>query len=100
LAVLCILGVATIAIFNVCGVNVTKHISSLTRSVADVSRTLLVWIVSIIITVTAGKSNADYEWENLKAGAIVMEVIGFIILVFGNFVYNGIVKIPNFLPPD
>jgi len=51
---LCILGVLTIAVFNVCGVNVTKHINALTRSIADVSRTLLVWIASLAITLTAG----------------------------------------------
>lgn len=55
-----VLGVLTIAIFNVCGVNVTKHISALTRSIADVSRTLLVWIASIIITKTAGKTKANF----------------------------------------
>ena len=83
MAILCILGVLTIAVFNVCGVNVTKHISALTRyktefikkqiyrlkgiqlfyfrSIADVSRTLLVWILSIIITVTAGKGKGKYS---------------------------------------
>lgn len=99
MATLCVLGVITIAVFNVCGVNVTKHISALTRSIADVSRTLLVWIISIIITVTAGKHHDNWKWENLKTGAIIFEVIGFIILVGGNFVYNGIIKLPFAMPP-
>jgi len=60
LGIMIVLGIFTIAVFNVCGVNVTKHISSLTRSIADVSRTLLVWIISIIITVSAGKNNSHY----------------------------------------
>lgn len=99
LAVLCVFGVLTIAIFNVCGVNVTKHINALTRSIADVSRTLLVWIACIIITATMGENNKNYHWENLRTGAIIFEIFGFVILVFGNFVYNGIIKLPFALPP-
>lgn len=94
-----ILGVFTIAVYNVCGVNVTKHISSLTRSIVDVSRTLLVWMVSLIFTWTIGKSNDNYIWENTRVGAILFELLGFFILIFGNFVYNGIIKLPFALPP-
>lgn len=43
-------------IFNVSGVTVTKYISALTRSICDVTRTLLIWIVGLIVTVTAGKT--------------------------------------------
>lgn len=52
-----ILGVFSIMIFNVCGVSVTKYISALARSICDVTRTLLIWIVGIIITVTLGQSH-------------------------------------------
>lgn len=52
-----ILGIFTIATFNVCGVNVTKNISSLARSLIDVTRTVLVWGGSIIVTLTAGSGN-------------------------------------------
>lgn len=95
-----ILGVFTIAVFNVCGVNVTKHINSLTRSIVDVTRTLLVWIISLIFTWTIGVDNPNYRWENTRAWAIGIELIGFFILIFGNFVYNGIVKLPFALPPS
>lgn len=60
LAFYIILGVFTIALFNVCGVNVTKHISSLARSIVDVTRTLLVWIGSIIVTETYGSNNPNF----------------------------------------
>lgn len=66
----------------------------MTRSIADVSRTLIVWIVSIIITVTLGHDNTHYKWENLKTGAIILEIFGFVILVAGNFIYNGIWVLP------
>ena len=88
----------TIAIFNVCGVNVTKHVSSLARSVVDVSRTVIVWIIGIILTATT--SSKYYKWENLNAGAIVVEAVGFVILVLGNCIYNKIIILPFAKPPS
>lgn len=73
---------------------VTKYISALARSIADVSRTLLVWIVSLIITFTAGKDNTNYRWENRNWRAIILELVGFVILVCGNLIYNKIVILP------
>ncbi|KAL4468606.1 hypothetical protein ABPG74_005109 [Tetrahymena malaccensis] len=89
-----VLGVFTIACFNVCGVSITKHISSLARSVVDVTRTVAVWIVAIIITVTAGQDNKNYQWENVNVGPIIVEAIGFIILVTGNLIYNKLIILP------
>lgn len=54
LAFYIVLGVFTIAVFNICGVSVTKHISSLARSIVDVTRTVVVWVVSIVVTETYG----------------------------------------------
>jgi hypothetical protein len=59
-----------------------------------VSRTLLVWIVSLIITFTAGKTNTNYRWENRNWRAIILELVGFLILVSGNLIYNKIVILP------
>ncbi|CAM6005525.1 unnamed protein product [Sphagnum balticum] len=58
----CILGVFSIATFNVTGVTVTKYINSLARSICDVTRTVLVWIVGILVTVTAGQHKPNYKW--------------------------------------
>ena len=58
----CILGVFSIATFNVTGVTVTKYINALARSICDVTRTVIVWIVGIIITVTAGVNRPNYKW--------------------------------------
>lgn len=57
-----ILGVFSIASFNVCGSTVTKYINALARSLADVTRTIVIWLVGIIITVTAGKTHPNYKW--------------------------------------
>ena len=49
-----ILGVFSITTFNVCGVSVTKYINAIARSICDVTRTLIIWLVGIVITVTLG----------------------------------------------
>ena len=94
----CFLGVLSIATFNITGVNVTKHINSLARSICDVTRTVLVWIVGIIVTVTAGSSRPNYKWELIDGVAIALQLVGFGVLIFGNLIYNRIVRFA-FLEP-
>lgn len=89
-----VFGVFTIAIFNICGVSVTKHISSLARSIVDVTRTVIVWIISIIITKTYGVNNEFWRWEIVEIGPILVELLGFVILVCGNLIYNKIIILP------
>ncbi|CAD8062155.1 unnamed protein product [Paramecium sonneborni] len=84
-----ILGIFTIATFNICGVSVTKYVSSLARSLVDVSRTLIIWAVSLAITWI----DPEAKWENTRWEAIVLELIGFCILVTGNLIYNGTIKL-------
>jgi hypothetical protein len=91
LAFFVILGVFSIATFNVTGVTVTKYINALARSICDVTRTVLVWIIGIIITVSAGSNMPNYRWELIDGLAITFQLFGFLILIFGNLVYNRIV---------
>ena len=92
----CFLGILSIATFNITGVTVTKYINALARSICDVTRTILVWIAGIIVTLTAGSVYPNYRWEIVDGLAIGIQLIGFVILVFGNLIYNGIVKLPCF----
>ena len=57
-----ILGVFSITIFNVCSVSVTKYINALARSICDVTRTVIIWLVGIIVTVTLGETRENYVW--------------------------------------
>jgi hypothetical protein len=91
--IFCILGIISIATFNITGVTVTKYINALARSICDVTRTILVWIVGILVTVTAGHIYPNYRWEIVDGLAIGIQLIGFIVLVLGNLIYNGIIKL-------
>ena len=57
-----IIGVFSIATFNVTGVSITKYINALARSICDVTRTVVVWIVCLLVTLTAGQNKPNYEW--------------------------------------
>ncbi len=47
---MCILGIFTISAFNVFGITVTQKVNALARSIADVTRTVVVWLFGLILT--------------------------------------------------
>jgi hypothetical protein len=53
-----------------------------------------VWAIGIIITVSAGVSRPNFKWEIVKTGAILVELLGFLILVSGNLIYNRVIVLP------
>jgi hypothetical protein len=71
--------VLTIAGFNVTGVMITKYASAAQRSTVDTSRTLVIWIVFLIMG---------------SEKFILGELFGFFLLVIGTLVYNEIIEIP------
>ncbi|CAG9320695.1 unnamed protein product [Blepharisma stoltei] len=71
----------SIASFNFSGISTTKHVSSLARSTIGASRTFFVWIFSMIL-----------EWENF----LWLQLIGFVLLVFGTLLYNEVLVLPWF----
>jgi hypothetical protein len=50
----CILYVLSVYVFNISGLYITKYINALARAICDVTRTILIWTVGIIITQTLG----------------------------------------------
>ena len=69
----------SIAAFNVCGVTTSKVASAAQRATIDTSRTLVIWITSILLGLEDG------HWES---------IFGFIALVFGTLVYNELLVLP------
>lgn len=65
--------------FNFFGLSVTRTVSATSRSTIDTSRTLFIWIVSL-----------GLGWESFKW----LQVLGFVLLVYGTFLFNGIVQPP------
>jgi hypothetical protein len=68
----------SIGSFNVFGVIVTQKINSLTRSVMDVARTLIIWAFELAI-----------GWQKFSW----LQLSGFVVMVAGNFIYNEILEL-------
>uniref|UniRef100_A0A2M4BRF9 Putative transport and golgi family organization 9 n=1 Tax=Anopheles marajoara TaxID=58244 RepID=A0A2M4BRF9_9DIPT len=67
--------IVSIAFFNFAGISVTKEISATTRMVLDSVRTLVVWMVSLLLV-----------WQKFH----YLQLIGFAGLLFGMCLYNDI----------
>ena len=63
----------TKALSNSFGVTVTKYVSSVARTILGSTRTLFVWVVELSL-----------RWEDFES----LELVGFIVLVIGNLIYN------------
>lgn len=68
----------SISLFNWFGLLITKNVSSTSRSLVDITRTLFIWLVSLYL-----------EWESFKW----LQIVGFTILIYGIFVFNDLVSI-------
>lgn len=76
-----ILTMFSIMIFNLLGVFVTKHSGAVFRVVLDTLRTIVIWIISLLV-----------GFEKLTPfGKLGLELTGFVLLIFGNLVYNELV---------
>ncbi|OAR00369.1 hypothetical protein LLEC1_00306 [Akanthomyces lecanii] len=72
--------------FNFFGLSVTRSVSATSRSTIDTCRTLFIWVVSL-----------GLGWESFKG----LQILGFAILVYATFLFNGIVQPPlKSLCPD
>ncbi|CAD6886216.1 unnamed protein product [Tilletia laevis] len=78
----------SIALFNFFGLSVTRSISATARSTIDTSRTIGIWIASLLL-----------GWEVFRPLSGSLQVLGFVLLVYGTFLFNGIVRPPKFLRP-
>lgn len=65
--------------FNFFGLSVTRTVSATSRSTIDTCRTLFIWLVSLSL-----------GWESFKW----LQVVGFGLLVYFTFLFNGLVKPP------
>lgn len=79
----------TIAFFNFFGLSVTRNVSATARSTIDTCRTLGIWVVSLTL-----------GWETFKIQSGSLQVLGFVLLVYGTFLFNGIVSPPGWCRPS
>jgi len=77
--------ILSIPFFNAFGNSVTKHLSASHRMVVDSLRTGIVWTVSLAL-----------GWEPFSW----IQVIGFLIIIFGSAMYNEVITFSCFVYPE
>lgn len=77
---------ASIALYNMFGLSVTRSVSATARSTIDTFRTLGICAVSISL-----------GWEVLQPLSGMLQALGFSCLAYGTFVFNGVMPPPAFL---
>ncbi|KAJ3125017.1 hypothetical protein HK100_011027 [Physocladia obscura] len=72
----------SISMFNWSGLSVTQNVSATSRSTIDTCRTVFIWAISM-----------GLGWESFKW----LQVTGFVVLIYGTFVFNDVVAVPSWL---
>eukprot|EP00727_Mastigamoeba_balamuthi_P013870 m51a1_g9105 putative solute carrier family 35 member f6 (412) ;mRNA; f:93931-95454 len=79
------------AFFNFFGVNITKYLSAVHRTIIDSCRSVLVWVWQIFTFYCISERFGE-EWTKYSA----IQVAGFVLLILGAVIYNGILRLPRF----
>jgi hypothetical protein len=72
-------------LFNLFGVTLTKNVSAVFRAFWDATRTILIWIFSLLLGL-----------EAFVPAVFGIQVVGFVFLLCGNFIYNEVLVISCF----
>lgn len=87
LAICLALYIISIAFFNFAGISITKYVSSVARTIIDTVRTIIVWVFFIVMPEVIVPAKAKEKFS-------VLQLIGFLILIFGSIIYNEIIVLP------
>ena len=86
--------ILSIAISVPIAVTVSKKISPVSRSLADVCRTVFIWLFGIVMTVTVGVNHREYsKMEDKRVVVNILKGIGFLVLIFGTLLYHELIPI-------
>ncbi len=95
-----VLGLSSLAIYNLNGLKITKMFDALTRSLLNITKTSVIWVVGITITIMAGSDNADFKIESLNVGVNLVKAVGFAVIIVGTLIYNKLIFKKYFSPEE
>ena len=90
LSILVPITIIFMASFNIFGVSITKYGSATTRTVTDNCRSFLVWIFFLM----------PFNQKDLIETFNALQLIGFLLICLGAFIYNGLFKLEERLESD
>ena len=86
--------VISIAISVPLAVTVSKLISPVSRSLADVCRTLLIWLFGIIAALTLADDHPEYtQMEDTRLWVNLLKGLAFSLLITGTLLYHDIIPL-------
>jgi drug/metabolite transporter (DMT)-like permease len=83
----------SIALFNQCGMAVSKYLSSLHRTLIDSLRALVVWAVQLLMFYCFNSKTYGVAWT----GNSWLQLVGFSMLVLGTLVYNKVIDVSKII---
>ena len=86
---LVVAGLVSNAFYNFYGVTITQTMDGLTRSLLNVCRTALIWIIGIMISLNVS-NDSPYRIESLKWSVNSVKFIGFFCIISGTLIYNRV----------
>jgi archaellum component FlaG (FlaF/FlaG flagellin family) len=78
--------IATIIITTPIGAVLSKEVSPIARSMANISRIVIIWVFNIAITFSF-PNDPQYQLESRNIYVNISKLIGFLLLALGMFVY-------------
>ena len=90
IALLVVVGVLTVSAYNLNGVRITKMIDALTRSLLNITKTSIIWIVGIIVSFLVG-DDPDYQLQSKDLWVNLVKAAGFACIVLGTLIYNKLI---------
>lgn len=94
LMVLIVFYILAILFYNMFGMMVTQTFSAVYRTIMEAVRTMCIWIVNIIIYFFDKNHGEKIEFASL------IELIGFVVLLWGNFTFNKVLRYKCFYYED
>lgn len=90
LGILTIIYCIAILGYNVSGMNVTKQLTAIHRTILEAMRTLCIWIVQLFIFYAVKWGDHGEKWNDWS----YMQAGGFVLLILGSLIYNKIIRVP------
>jgi drug/metabolite transporter (DMT)-like permease len=77
--------------FNITGIQVTAALSAVHRMMMDASRTMVIWAFGLYVHYQVSPTSKFGEsWNDYSC----MQLVGFVVLVVGQAIYGGVLKLP------
>jgi len=78
----------SVGVSNIIGVNVTKYINALGRSILDAARGVLVWGIGLVLT---SYDVFNRRYESFEWYVVLCKLAGLAALIFATLVYNELI---------